>query len=305
VHGCVAKALDMAGLGSSALRRIPVLADGGVDVGALADTVAADRAAGLDPFLLVGTAGTVDTGAVDDLAALADIAARERLWLHVDGAFGALARLAPELAPLLDGIERADSIAFDFHKWGQAPYDAGFILMRDGERHRAAFATAAPYLERRPRGLAAGEPWPCDLGPDLSRGFRALKVWFAFKTYGAAAIGEAIAGTCRAARLLGARIDATPELERLAPVTLNIVCFRYRAPGAAKLDEPGLDALNQEIVVRLQESGRFAPSTTTLGGRLAIRAALVNHRTRPEDALALVDAVLEQGRALIASGEFA
>jgi glutamate/tyrosine decarboxylase-like PLP-dependent enzyme len=300
VHGCVAKALDIAGLGSAALRRIPALADGGVDVSALADAVAADRAAGLDPFLVVGTAGTVDTGAVDDLAALADVAARERLWLHVDGAYGALARLAPELAPLLDGIERADSIAFDFHKWGQAPYDAGFVLMRDGARHRAAFATAAPYLERRPRGLAAGEPWPCDLGPDLSRGFRALKVWFAFKTYGAAAMGEAIAGTCRAARRLGARVDAEPELERLAPVTLNIICFRYRGPGVADLD-----ALNHEIVVRLQESGRFAPSTTTLGGRLAIRAALVNHRTRPEDALALADAVLEQGRALIASGEFA
>jgi glutamate/tyrosine decarboxylase-like PLP-dependent enzyme len=186
-------------------------------------------------------------------------------------------------------------VAFDFHKWGQAPYDAGFVLMRDGERHRAAFASAAPYLQRRPRGLAAGEPWPCDFGPDLSRGFRALKVWFAFKAYGASAIGEAIAATCRAARALGDRIDAEPELERLAPVTLNIVCFRYR----------GSDALNAEIVVRLQEAGLFAPSTTTLGGRLCIRAAIVNHRTTTEDALALADEVLRLGRALAASGEFA
>ena len=294
-HSCIAKALDIAGLGSAALRKIAVQGDGGVDTRALAEAVAADRAAGLDPFLIVGTAGSVDTGAVDDLAALADVAARERLWLHVDGAFGALAALAPELKPLLTGVERADSIAFDFHKWGQAPYDAGFILMRDAERHRAAFASAAPYLQRRPRGLAAGEPWPCDFGPDLSRGFRALKVWFAFKAYGAAAMGDAIAATCHAARALGARIDAEPELERLAPVTLNIACFRYR----------GSDALNAEIVVRLQEAGLFAPSTTTLGGRLCIRAAIVNHRTTNEDALALADQVLWLGRALAASGEFA
>ncbi len=299
-HGCIAKALDIVGLGSSALRLIPTAPDGGLDTEALAEAVAADRAAGLDPFLIVGTAGSVDTGAVDDLAALADIAARERVWLHIDGAFGALAMLAPELQPLLNGIARADSIAFDFHKWGQAPYDAGFILMRDAARHRAAFATAAPYLERRPRGLAAGEPWPCDFGPDLSRGFRALKVWFAFKTYGAAAMGEAIAHTCRLARELGARVDAEPELERLAPVPLNIVCFRYRGPNPATLN-----ALNAEIVVRLQESGVAAPSTTTLQGRLAIRAALVNHRTRSEDVHILVDEVLRLGRELTASGAYA
>jgi glutamate/tyrosine decarboxylase-like PLP-dependent enzyme len=299
-HSCIAKALDIAGLGSAALRKVVVLEDGSLDVAALAEAVAADRAAGLDPFLLVGTAGTVDTGAIDDLCALADLAARERLWLHVDGAFGALAVLSPELKPLLAGIERANSIAFDFHKWGQAPYDAGFVLMRDAEAHRAAFAIAAPYLQRRPRGLAAGEPWPCDFGPDLSRGFRALKVWFAFKAYGASAMGEAISATCRAAQALAERIDAEPELERLAPVALNIVCFRYRDSCPEKLDQ-----LNAEVVVRLQEEGLFAPSTTTLGGRLAIRAALVNHRTTAEDAIALADEVLKLGRALAASGEFA
>lgn len=294
-HSCVAKALDMAGLGSASLRLIRTGEDGGVDAAALAGAVAADRAAGLAPFLIVGSAGTVDTGAVDDLKALAAIAERERLWLHVDGAFGALARLSPELAPLLDGIERADSIAFDFHKWGQAPYDAGFILMRDGARHRAAFASKAAYLERETRGLAAGEPWPCDFGPDLSRGFRALKVWFAFKTYGAEGIGRAIARTCRLARELAERIDAEAELERLTPVALNIVCFRFA----------GSDALNTEIVLRLHESGSAAPSTTTLGGRLVIRAAIVNHRTRSEDVQFLADEVLRLGRELKASGAFA
>ena len=293
-HSCVAKALDMAGLGSAALRLIRTGEDGGVDAAELAQAVAADRAAGLDPFLIVGSAGTVDTGAVDDLKALAAIAERERVWLHVDGAFGALARLSPELSPLLDGIERADSIAFDFHKWGQAPYDAGFILMRDGARHRAAFASNAAYLERKTRGLAAGEPWPCDFGPDLSRGFRALKVWFAFKAYGADALGRAITGTCRLARELAERVDAEPDLERLAPVTLNIVCFRF----------DGSDALNNEIVLRLQESGAAAPSTTVLGGRLAIRAAIVNHRTRSQDVKFLADEVLRLGRELKASGVF-
>ena len=293
-HGCIAKALDMAGLGSAALRSVPTRPDGGVDPVELAHAIAADRAAGLDPFLIVGTVGTVDVGAVDDLKALADIAGRERLWLHIDGAFGALARLSPELSPLLDGIERADSIAFDFHKWGQAPYDAGFILVRDGGRQRAAFASSAAYLQRQTRGLAAGDPWPCDMGPDLSRGFRALKVWFAFKTYGAEAIGQTIAATCRVARELAERVDSEPELERLAPVTLNIVCFCFE----------GSDALNNEIVLRLQESGVAAPSTTVLDGRLAIRAAIVNHRTRSEDVQILADEVLRLGRVLKASGEF-
>ena len=292
-HSCIAKALDMAGLGSGSLRLIATDEAGRMETGGLIDAIALDRAAGRRPFLIVGTAGTVDTGAIDDLTALADVADREGLWLHVDGAFGALGRLSPELAPLFDGIQRAQSIAFDFHKWGQAPYDAGFVLMRDGAKHRAAFATAAPYLQRHTRGLAAGEPWLSDYGPDLSRGFRALKVWFAFKTYGAAAIGRSIAKTCHVAQHLAALVDAEPELERLAPVALNIVCFRYRAP------DP--NALNAEIVTVLQESGVAAPSTTVLDGRLAIRAAIVNHRTRFEDAEILVREVLRLGRALSGS----
>jgi aromatic-L-amino-acid decarboxylase len=289
-HSCIAKALDMAGLGSGALRMIATDAAGRMQTAVLQQAIAADRAAGFKPFLIVGAAGTVDIGAIDDLPALADIAGREGLWLHVDGAFGALGRLSPELAPLFDGIERAQSIAFDFHKWGQAPYDAGFVLMRDEAKHRAAFASTAPYLQRQERGLAAGQPWLCDYGPDLSRGFRALKVWFAFKTYGAAAIGRSIAHTCRLARDLARRVDAEPRLERLAPVALNIVCFRYLGP------DP--DRLNAEIVIALQESGLAAPSTTVLDGRLAIRAAIVNHRTRVEDVEILVREVLRLGRSL-------
>ncbi len=292
-HGCIAQAMDLCGLGSDALRLIPTNARYQIDPDVLATAIANDRAAGLTPFLVVGTAGTVDMGAIDDLATLADIAQREALWFHVDGAFGALAILAPDLAPRLAGIERADSLALDFHKWGQVPYDAGFILVRDGALHRGTFAGHAAYLRRESRGLAGGSPWPCDFGPDLSRGFRALKTWFTLKVYGTDALGAVISRTCALARHLERRILATPQLELLAPVQLNIVCFRYR--GA----DP--DALNARIVVDLHESGISAPSTTVIGGRLAIRAAIVNHRTDERDIEALVDAVLGFGAAAAAS----
>jgi aromatic-L-amino-acid decarboxylase len=293
VHGCVPKAMDIAGLGSDALRQIPTDSHFHMDLTALAEAIRQDREAGLTPFLVVGTAGTVNTGAVDDLAALADLCQREKLWFHVDGAFGALAMLAPDLAPLLDGIERADSVAFDFHKWGQAPYDAGFILVRDGEAHKNAFALPAAYLQRAERGLAANSPWPCDFGPDLSRGFRALKVWFTLKVLGTEALGASISRCCALARALEARVAATPELELMAPVELNIVCFRY-----CTKDPADSNRVNDAIVVALQEAGFVAPSTTRIAGRTAIRAAIVNHRTSRAEIDTLVDGVLAQGRAI-------
>jgi aromatic-L-amino-acid decarboxylase len=229
----------------------------------------------------------VDIGAIDDLLALAALCREEQLWFHVDGAFGALGILSPLLAPRLAGIESADSIALDFHKWGQVPYDAGFLMVRDGERHREAFAAPAAYLRRETRGLAAGSSWPCDLGPDLSRGFRALKTWFTLKTYGAEKLGAVITRCCALASYLEARILAEPRLELLAPVNLNIVCFRYRTDDA--------NTVNGEIVIDIQESGIAAPSTTVLNGQLASRAAIVNHRTDICDIDALLAAVLECG----------
>jgi len=288
-HGCIAQAMDLSGLGTAALRRIPVNAAHQIDIAALAAAIAADRQAGLQPFFIAGTAGTVDVGAVDDLQALADLARREQLWFHVDGAYGALGMLAPDVAPLLTGIERADSLAFDFHKWGQVPYDAGFLLVRDGARHMEAFAAPAAYLRREARGLAGGSPWPCDFGPDLSRGFRALKTWFTFKVHGAEAIGQAISNTCRLARYLALQVRAHPQLELLAPVALNVVCFRYRCA------DP--DNINREIVADLHESGIAVPSTTSVDGKLAIRAAIVNHRTEVQDIDALLAAVLAIGAA--------
>ncbi|WP_198962739.1 pyridoxal phosphate-dependent decarboxylase family protein [Mangrovitalea sediminis] len=289
-HSCISKAMDFCGLGTDALRRIPLDAQQRLDTQRLRRAIGEDRARGLVPFYLVGTAGTVDTGAIDDLETLADIARQEKLWFHVDGAFGALGVLAPSLAPRFKGIERADSIAFDFHKWGQVPYDAGFILIRDGEQHRRTFTTPAAYLSRESQGLAAGSPWPCDFGPDLSRGFRALKAWFTLKVYGTRQLGEMIANTCDLARYLAERVENEPKLELLAPVSLNVVCFRYRGED--------MDNLNRALAVALQESGVAAPSTTTLNGRIAIRAAIVNHRTNTGDIDNLLEATLALGAKL-------
>jgi aromatic-L-amino-acid decarboxylase len=286
-HGCIAQAMDLSGIGTRALRILPTDAQYRMDPAALEAAILADRAKGLRPFFVAATAGTVDVGAIDDLSTLQAIAAGEGLWFHVDGAFGALGMLSPEIAPLLSGIEKADSIAFDFHKWMQVPYDAGFILVRDGSCHRDTFARPAAYLSRETRGLAAGSPWPCDFGPDLSRGFRALKTWFTLQVYGTERLGKVIARTCALARYLGERVGAEPHLELLAPVCLNIVCFRYRCREA--------DRINRDIVIGLHESGIAAPSTTTLDGRVAIRAAIVNHRTRRQDADSLLEAVLALG----------
>ncbi len=281
--------MEMAGLGRDALRLIPCDERGSMRLDRLADRVKADREAGLRPFLVAGTAGTVDIGAIDDLDALADFARQAGLWFHVDGAYGAIGMLSPGLRPLLTGIERADSVAFDFHKWAQVPYDAGCIMVRDQARQIETFSNHAAYLRREQRGLAGGGVWPCDLGPDLSRGFRALKVWMTLLVYGGDRIGAVAEHTCRLAALLAALVDEAPDLERLAPVALNIVCFRFVAPLAE------LDTLNADLVADLQIEGVAAPSTTRIDGVLAIRAAIVNHRTTASDIRLFVRAVVWAG----------
>ncbi len=287
-HISIAQAIDIAGIGSNALRMIPTNENYQMDVEALAQVIRTDIKNGFTPFFIAATVGTVDVGAIDPLSAIADLAQRENIWLHVDGAYGALAILAPDLAPRLQGIELADSIAFDFHKWGQVPYDAGFILVRNGEHQLDTFATPAAYLSRESRGLSASSPWPCDLGPELSRGFRALKTWFTIKVYGTEKLGQVISNTCVLAQYLKQRIELSPQLELLAPVELNIVCFRYRCLNPNRI--------NADIVIALQESGIVAPSTTILHGQLAIRAAIVNHRTTTRDIDALIKATIAFGQ---------
>jgi glutamate/tyrosine decarboxylase-like PLP-dependent enzyme/acyl carrier protein len=288
-HGCIAQAMDLAGIGTDALRQIPTDKRHAIHIALLEQVIADDRKLGLRPFLIVGTAGTADIGAIDDLKALAAIAKREGAWFHIDGAFGALGMLAPEIAPRLAGMDEADSLAFDFHKWGQVPYDAGAILVRDGAQHRAAFAPPAAHLRQETWGLAGGSPGFCDFGPDLSRGFKALKTWFTIKVHGAARIGAVISRTCELAQSMRRQIESCPDLELLAPVQLNIVCFRYRCA------DP--DPVNAAIVADLHESGIAAPSTTVLDGQIAIRAAIVNHRTEACDVDAVLAAIIKFGKA--------
>lgn len=297
-HSSVQKAVELLGLGSQALRKIPVDAEYRIDIDALRTAVARDRAAGHRPIAVVGNAGTVNTGATDNLEALATLARAEGLWFHVDGAFGALARLSERLRPVVVGLDRADSVAFDLHKWGYLPFEVGCALVRDPAAHRAAFALTASYLSTLEGGpAAAGLPF-ADLGVQLTRGFRALKVWMSLKTHGVRLLAELIEQNVEQARYLAATIERHPALELLAPVALNVVCFRFTQAG---LDDERLSAVNREILVRVQESGVAMPSHTMLDGRFALRCAIVNHRTTRADLDLFVDAVLETGAALVAA----
>ncbi len=279
VHQANVKALELLGLGSESLRRIPVDGDFRMRLDALRDAVAADRAAGVLPICVIGTAGTVNTGAVDDLTSIARFCQEEGLWFHVDGAIGALCVLNDTLRPLVAGIERADSIAFDFHKWMFVQYGAGCVLIRDESAHLDAFAYRESYLHGAARGVGGGGAWFCDYGPELSRGFLALKVWFAMKEHGIRRLGRVILRNCLQADYLRRRIREHPDL-RLIAGNLNITCFRFEADGVSAKQ---LDDLNAEVVADLHESGVAVPSTTRIGGRLAIRAAIANHRTERED----------------------
>jgi aromatic-L-amino-acid decarboxylase len=297
VHSSVRKAVELMGLGRRQLHLVPVDPAYRIDVSALRAAIAADRAAGQRPIAVVGNAGTVNTGAIDDLTALSELCRAEGLWFHVDGAFGALLRLSPSLSDLVRGLESADSVAFDLHKWGYLPFEVGCTLVRHPGLHRDTFAVAPSYLGATPRGPAAGGVLFADLGLQLSRGFRALKVWMAMKAHGVDRIGDIIAQNVEQIRHLVALVDRHPSLERLAPAPLNICCFRFVAPG---LDQDTLNALNQEILWRLQESGVAMPSHTVLDGRFAIRAANTNQRTRREDFDVLVRTVVEIGEEILA-----
>jgi glutamate/tyrosine decarboxylase-like PLP-dependent enzyme len=289
-HSCLERAMEMTGMGGHQLRKIPVNELHQMNMKALEENITADHALGLTPFCVIGTAGTVNVGAIDDLSEIAAIALREGLWFHVDGACGALGMMSPKIGAKMLGIEQADSIALDFHKWGQVPYDAGFVLIRNSQLHYDTFASQAEYLRRETRGMAAGSPWPCDFGPDLSRSFKALKVWFTMQVYGTDRLARMMEQTCELAQYLANRIDESAELELLAPVNLNIVCFRYRCDDA--------DRVNAEIVVAIQESGIAAPSSTTIEGKFAIRAAIFNHRTSQLEIDSLVEASIRFGKSI-------
>lgn len=294
-HNSVQRAVEILGVGSNSLRYISVDGDYRIRLDELRLAVSKDKQQGRVPICVIGNAGTVNSGATDDLSALADFCQEESLWFHVDGAFGALAALSPKLRPALRGMERADSVAFDLHKWLYMPYDVGCVLVRSEEHHRRTFGYTAAYLDPHRRGLTAGPVSFSQYGVELSRGFRALKVWFSLKEHGLNTFQAMIEQNVEQCRYLSELVQSTPDLELLAPAPLNVVCFRFR--GGFK-DEDKLLEVNREIVLRLQEQGIAAPSTTIIGGKFAIRVANVNHRTRREDFEVLVFEVARMGRRL-------
>ncbi len=287
-HNAVTKAAELIGIGSQAVHIVPLNAEtGGMDLAHLGRQVKRDREAGKLPFCVVGTAGSVDQGSFDPLDAIADFCASEGLWFHVDGAFGAWARIADEpWRSLVKGIERADSLALDFHKWMFVQYDCGLILIRDEAKHRAAFAARPAYLAVQGTGIGGGDPWYCDYGTDLSRSFRALKVWATLRAYGSKHLGEVISGNCRLAAQMGQLVEASGDLTLAAKVRSNVCCF-----SVAGLENAEASALNTAIVHQLQMNGTVVFSTTKVGGRTVIRAAITNHRTRQADIEAAVQAV--------------
>ncbi|MEJ8567254.1 pyridoxal phosphate-dependent decarboxylase family protein [Elongatibacter sediminis] len=297
VHSCNKKAVETLGLGSDGLRGIPVNDDFKIDLDALRHSIDADRKAGAVPFCVIGSAGTINTGAIDDLEALADLCESEGLWFHIDGAIGAVAALADNVRPLLRGMERADSIALDLHKWMHIPFEAGCALVRSETAHRESFSLTPEYLahEAEGRGLASGKYWPSDYGLQLSRQFRALKVWMSIREHGLDRYGRMIARNVEQAHYLDRLIEADPALEHMAPTGLDIVCFRFNPGGMA---EEALDRLNQDILTELHEQGIAVPSYSTLNGRYCLRVAIANHRSRDEDFDLFVRELLRIGREL-------
>jgi aromatic-L-amino-acid decarboxylase len=293
VHSSITKAIELLGFGERGLRLIPVADDFTIDLSALRLAIQEDRANGVRPLCVVGCAGTVNTGAIDPLDALADLCDEENLWFHVDGAFGALAFLAPALRTRLKGIERADSLAFDMHKWMYLPYEVGCTLVRDAELHRRAFTLTPDYLEHTTRGIGGSELWFSDYGVQLTRGFRALKVWMSLKEHGVDAFGRLINQNVEQARYCEQLVHAHKDLELIVPASLNIVCFRYRGSLA---DPVALDAMNKELLLRLHESGVAAPSYTVIHGKYALRVCITNHRSRREDFDILINEVVRIGQ---------
>lgn len=295
-HGSLARAARVAGIDPGRIRL--VAADGASRIvpASLRAALAEDRAGGLHPFLVVGNAGTTNTGAIDPLAEIAGIADGEGLWYHVDGAYGGFAILDPEVRALMAGLERSDSVTLDPHKWFFQPYETGCLMVRDPGRLEAAFRIAPDYLQD-----AAWGPEHvnfCDRGIQLTRIFRALRIWLSVQRYGLAAHRAEISRAIALARGAAARIRAHPELELLAPPGLGIVCFRYRGPEHAAVPATALDELNRRIQDEIVQSGFAMMSSTRLGGRLSLRFCILNIRTTEEDLADTVDRIVTVGRRL-------
>ncbi len=296
-HSWAGQACETMGLGRKGFRKVAVDGQYRLDIDACRAAIIADIDDGKRPIAIIGNAGTVNTAAVDDLRSIRALADEFGLWFHVDGAFGSMAAWC-ESRDLVAGQELADSIGFDLHKWGYMPYEVGVVLTRDPDAQLAAFqsqAGSAAYLQSSQKGISVDTTYFADRGLQLSRGFRALKVWMSMKEQGVDRIGAAIQANIEQAHYLARRVEATAVLELLAPVSMNIVCFRY-APGGMAAER--LNLLNQAILTALQVRGVAVPSQTILDGRFAIRVCITNHRSELSDFDVLVDAVVAIGAEL-------
>jgi glutamate/tyrosine decarboxylase-like PLP-dependent enzyme len=298
MHSSIQKAIELLGLGNTALKQILVNDNFQIDIDLLKTQISEDRDSGYLPLCIIGNAGTVNTGAFDDLNSLAEICTKEDMWFHVDGAFGALAILSSKTKRIVSGMSKADSLAFDLHKWMYMPYEVGCTLVKNEEDHRRAFSLTPDYLEHTSRGPAAGKTWFSDYGIQLSRGFRALKVWMGIKEHGIQKYGRLIQQNIDQAQYLADLIKSSSKLELLAPIPLNIVCFRYISN---HLTDLSLNDLNKELLLRLHESGVAVPSYTMLDGRYALRVAITNHRSTRKDFDILIEHVLKIGNELLQS----
>ncbi len=297
-HSCVRKAVELLGMGGDSLRTIPVDAHYRMRIPDLQTAVERDLAAGHRPVAVVASAGTVNTGAIDPLADLAEVCRRYDVWLHVDGAYGGPAILTDQYRGMIQPIALADSVALDPHKWMYIPVEAGLVLVRDAASMRDAFSLVPPYLrtDGSPTGVG-GLPWFSEFGFQQTRGFRALKVWMALKHHGLRGYTEAIERDIALARYLADRIEDAEDLQLSAPQSLSIVCFRYAPPGL-RGDGERLDALNKALLEEVQLSGRAFLSSTVLGGRFVLRACVINPRTSRQDLDVLLNLVREAGARL-------
>src|SRR5919109_3395543 len=288
VHASAVKALSMLGIGRRQVQTFAADGTGRLDTDALRRAL---RGLGGAPAVLVATAGEVNAGGFDPVAAMADLAEEHGAWLHVDGAFGLFAALSPATRELVAGIDRAHSVAVDGHKWLNVPYDCGAAFVHDAELHHGAFTSTAAYLGRE----ELDRPVFGNLAPEMSRRARSFAVWATLGAYGSGGYRSMVERHVGLARRLAEQVDAEPDLERLADVPLNVVCFRYRPAGVA---EEELDELNRRLGQAVLDDGRVYFGTTVYGGKGAFCPAIVNWRTRPEDVDLIVPIALELGASL-------
>jgi glutamate/tyrosine decarboxylase-like PLP-dependent enzyme len=289
-HSCIHKAVELLGLGSTAIRIVPTDSNFRINIQALREAIRTDREAGRRPFCIVASAGTVNTGAIDPLNILADICAEEDLWLHVDGAYGAVGKLDPVAAPLFAGLERVHSLAIDPHKWLSVPVECGCALVYDKQILRETFSLVPAYLQVEEGKGFASLPWFSEYGFQQTRGFRALKLWMVLQSVGRQGLTQRISRHNTLARQLASLIDTNPDFERVAPASLSIVCFRY-VPPQLRDNEPAIEQLNRAIVPTIQASGEAFLTGTELRGQFALRACILHDATTEADIEALIDII--------------